>query len=189
MRKVLCGFVVLLSLGSTGVMAQQSSSQELDGETKMACSAILCLSSATRPAECARPISHYFSIVRRRFWDTLQARIDFLNMCPVQGAGMSSLKSAIVRGAGNCDAAGLNVGLYVGDSDGNAGRVLDSMPQYCSTYFGHEYTRIDPPRYVGTPERGGYWVEGKDYDAAMRAYTARWAEIDANRERSGGDYN
>ncbi|MCK0505359.1 TrbM/KikA/MpfK family conjugal transfer protein [Aromatoleum anaerobium] len=29
------------------------------------------------------------------------------------------------------------------------------------------------PKYVGTPENGGYWVEAKDYERARAEYNAR----------------
>ena len=35
------------------------------------------------------------------------------------------------------------------------------------------------PRYVGTKEKGGYWVEAKDYDQALAVYKARLAAIEA----------
>ena len=42
---------------------------------------------------------------------------------------------------------------------------------------GHAYTDFNTsgfmPKYVGTPERGGYWVEAKDYDRALAEYKAR----------------
>ena len=35
---------------------------ELTGDTKLACEAILCLSSSERPSECSASLSKYFSI-------------------------------------------------------------------------------------------------------------------------------
>lgn len=78
----------------------------------MACEAVLCLSSGTRPSECAPSLSHYFSIHKKV--DTIRARFDFfLNLCPVsnQTPEMNSLISAISNGAGRCDAASLNTTL------------------------------------------------------------------------------
>lgn len=182
MKNIFTGLLFGVIFSSAGMAAQPLDIKEMDGETQLSCSAILCLASATRPAECMPPINHYFSIVRQKFWETLQARLDFLNLCPVDGAsGMDSMKAVIVRGAGNCDAASLNVSQYVSGPKGNDGRVMNNMPDYCSAYFNHQYVRLDPPRYVGTPDRGGFWVDVKDYEVALSAYTARWAEIDRRR--------
>lgn len=54
----------------------------LTGDTKLACEAIMCLASPTRPAECTAAIAKYFSISLRRFSSTLQARKNFLSLCP-----------------------------------------------------------------------------------------------------------
>jgi prephenate dehydratase len=56
--------------------------QQMDGITQLACEAVLCLSSPTRPGECAASISHYFGIVMSKPWKTVQARKNFLKLCP-----------------------------------------------------------------------------------------------------------
>ena len=191
MRKISFIVVAILIILSTSIKAQtlntqRVNTQELDGETQLSCAAILCLASAVRPAECMPPVMHYFSIVRWRFWETLQARLDFLNLCPVNGAsGMDSMKSALVRGAGRCDAASLNIENFVYQDRGSGGYVSNDLPDFCSVYFGNEYVRVDRPRYVGTPARGGFWVEAKDYAVALAAYTEKLAEMD---RRSGNSH-
>ena len=47
------------------------------------------------------------------------------------------------------------------------------------------------PRYVGIPERGGYWVEARDYDRALAEYNARIKAEDEERRRAswGGGGN
>ena len=40
-------------------------------------------------------------------------------------------------------------------------------------------------RYVDALERGGYWVEPKDYEAALAEYEARVAYEDQQRELAG----
>lgn len=59
-----------------------SAQEVLTGDTKLACEAIMCLASPTRPAECAAAITKYFSISLRRFSNTLRARKNFLSLCP-----------------------------------------------------------------------------------------------------------
>ncbi len=186
MKNVICS---ALCVAATVLQPKASAlrAQDLDGQTQLSCSAILCLASAQRPPECNPPIAYYFAITRWRFWETLQARLDFLNLCPVAGApGMASMKSALVNGAGRCDAAALNVELYVEPGRNVPGFVMDTMPDYCAAYFGHQYVRLDSPRYVGTPQRGGYWAEAKDFAVAVAAYTAHWAEIDRLAQQNQG---
>ncbi|PWF55360.1 TrbM/KikA/MpfK family conjugal transfer protein [Massilia glaciei] len=54
----------------------------LTGDTRLACEAIMCLASPTRPGECASAIAKYFSISLKRFSSTLKARKNFLSLCP-----------------------------------------------------------------------------------------------------------
>jgi hypothetical protein len=57
--------------------------QQLNPLAALACEAVLCLSvSAGRPAECAASISHYFGIIFKKPWKTIQARANFLKLCP-----------------------------------------------------------------------------------------------------------
>ena len=82
---------------------------ELTGTVKLACEALLCLSSSSRPGECSPSLDHYFGIKKDKWSDTLDARKDFLNLCPASSEpGMPSLVNAIADGAGFCDAASLN---------------------------------------------------------------------------------
>jgi hypothetical protein len=65
--------------------------------------------------------------------------------------------------------------------------ISDRLPDDCAAYLGQAYTDFDTsgtlPRYVGTPERGGYWVEARDYDRALAEYNARIAAEDEARRR------
>ena len=81
----------------------------LTGDTKLACEAILCLSSGTRPSECNPSLQRYFSIHHKKMHKTIQAREDFLNLCPTSGEkGIKELNRALANGAGRCDAQELN---------------------------------------------------------------------------------
>jgi TrbM len=180
---------VVLALGTA---APASAQAVLTGDTRLACEALLCLSSGTRPSECAPALSRYFGINKRKFSDTLKARLNFLNLCPVsnQTPEMAALVSAISRGAGRCDAASLNRTLVIWDSwDEGHFVISDRPPADCSAYMGHAYTDFSTttmPRYVGTPERGGYWVEARDYDQALAEYDARIQAEDAKRRERFG---
>lgn len=164
----------------------------MTGDTRLACEAVLCLASGTRPSECAPSLNRYFSITARKFKDTLKKRRNFLNLCPVsnQTPEMSSLISAQVNGAGRCDAQALNSTLisYRGWDSGET-YISNRMPDYCAAYTGHAYTDFNSsgtmPRYVGTPEEGGYWVEARDYDRALAEYNARLEE-QRRRNRENG---
>lgn len=54
----------------------------LTGDTKLACEAILCLSSPVRPQECIASLMRYFAIKFKKPWKTINARREFLNLCP-----------------------------------------------------------------------------------------------------------
>lgn len=186
-------FAIAALVAALGTSAGSASAQEvLTGDTRLACEAVLCLASGTRPSECAPSLNRYFSITARKFKDTLKKRRNFLNLCPVsnQTPEMSSLISAQVNGAGRCDAQALNSTLisYRGWDSGET-YISNRMPDYCAAYTGHAYTDFNSsgtmPRYVGTPEEGGYWVEARDYDRALAEYNARLEE-QRRRNRENG---
>lgn len=186
-------FAIAALVAALGTSAGSASAQEvLTGDTRLACEAVLCLASGTRPSECAPSLNRYFSITARKFSDTLKKRRNFLNLCPVsnQTPEMSSLISAQVNGAGRCDAQALNSTLimYRGWDTGET-YISNRMPDYCAAYTGHAYTDFNSsgtmPRYVGTPEEGGYWVEARNYDRALAEYNARLEE-QRRRNRENG---
>lgn len=169
----------------SGVLLFPSSglaADELTGDTKYACEALLCLSSGIRPGECSPSLGRYFGITRKKWKDTLNARRDFLRLCPVSSdPGMPSLVEAIVNGAGRCDAAYLNrtlarrVQIKVCDEkkkpywysreDYNPCHyetitvIDDRLPNYCVKYSEHDYTWKVGVRYVGEKLKGGKWVD------------------------------
>lgn len=161
----------------------------LTGDARLACEAVLCLSTGTRPSECAPSIKRYFSITHRKLSMTLKARRSFLNLCPSssQDDSMRTLVDAMANGAGRCDANSLNAAL--GSVHGLNQRVRTTsnvMPAHCTTFASHPYTQMSPytARYVGVPERGGMWVEPEQYEKAQAAYTARVAAEDAAAQSS-----
>lgn len=175
-----------------GFVGSASGQEVLTGDTRLSCEAILCLSTGQRPGECTPSLTRYFGIKKKKWSDTVKARQDFLNMCPAanQTPEMSALASAMARGAGRCDAESLNSTLLMW-TGGNDGRtyISNQLPEYCAAYIGHQYTDFRNggvgPRYVGTPEKGGYWVEARDYDSALAEYTAR---LEAERKQQSANY-
>lgn len=157
----------------------ESSIDLLTGDVRLACEATLCLSSGERPNECAPSIKRYFSINHKKLRDTLNARRNFLKLCPAsKEKGMDSLVDALVNGAGRCDATELNRVMtrtykervcskyYRRDSENcyfvTKSYVMNSKPSYCSIYFNHEWTTAgEKVRFVGTEKKGGKWVNVK----------------------------
>ncbi|TXH91666.1 TrbM/KikA/MpfK family conjugal transfer protein [Thauera aminoaromatica] len=182
---------VVAVLGSVASMASAQDVEVLSGDTRLACEAILCLSTGQRPSECTPSLSRYFGIHKRKLSDTIAARRDFLERCPAaqQTPQMLGLVHAISRGAGRCDAASLNATLRMWTgSDGGEIQISDRMPAYCVAYTGHAYTDFNQtqPRYVATPESGGYWVEARDYERALADHPARQEATRQNYWWGGG---
>lgn len=133
--------------------------QELTGDVKLACEALLCLSSGTRPSECAPSLARYFSISFRKFSDTIRGRINFLNLCPTSSAeGIPSLVNAIAYGAGSCEPDSLNARLELANvADGDPSYIDNNLPGECATYASNPYTSLRLA-YEGVPGEGGRWV-------------------------------
>ena len=54
----------------------------LTGDTRLACEAILCLSSSSRPSECAASLKKYYSLRAKKWHQTVTKRKNFLKLCP-----------------------------------------------------------------------------------------------------------
>ena len=178
---------VAATLALSGFTLTGHAQELLAGDARLACEAILCLSTGSPPQECAPALRRYFSITHRRLAQTIRRRGDFLRLCPAsqQTAPMSSLVTAQSQAAGRCDAAALNAserrltGLAPDDI-----AVSNRMPAYCEAYLAHAYSDWAQvlPRYVGVPERGGYWVPARDHARAQSDWRARVAAEDALRD-------
>ncbi len=165
--------------GMVDQITQQQQGQMLSGDEGSACEAIICLSTGGPPSECASALRKYFSINLSKPWKTIQARINFLKMCPASDDSpqMGSLVEAIGNGAGRCDAASLNQTLRRWTGIDGQYEISNQLPSYCSAYHNHEYTDVQATRvsYVDkfvvrtytdsegnlqTEYDGGYWVDG-----------------------------
>jgi len=164
-----------LALATLVLAGSGAFAQELTGDQKDACGALMCLASGTRPNECTPYIEKYFAITARTMVTTINKRSNFLKLCPAssQTPQMSSLVTAIANGAGRCDAASLNTELAVTHREYEDGptwtTISDALPSYCSAYDGNGYVNLGDyaPKYLGTPETGGYWVNAGDYAADL----------------------
>ncbi|AVK81272.1 conjugal transfer protein TrbM [Campylobacter fetus subsp. testudinum] len=84
---VITALCLASSLNASGEQTKTSpvkNDEILTGDVKLACEALLCLSSPHRPQECAPALQKYFSIKFKKAWKTEQARKDFLKLCPKQ---------------------------------------------------------------------------------------------------------
>lgn len=99
MKKIL---KILLSIGigiqflnANDIQLSNGSKVELlSGDKKTACEVILCLSSPHRPNECVPPLQRYFAIKFKKPWQTIQARKDFLNLCPQDNSDQDFIRYA-----------------------------------------------------------------------------------------------
>ena len=126
--------IVLITALFITTITSASAQEPLSGDAGLACEAILCLSTGTRPNECLPSLRRYFSISYRLLSDTIQGRFNFLKLCPIVGgdANMSNLVDAIAHGAGRCDAPALNASQMVWQGDSYY--ISNSLPNYCAVY-------------------------------------------------------
>lgn len=75
---------IVLSIVAITMFAGSAVAQEITGDTKLACEALLCLSSPTRPSECAPALKKYFSITDKKPHKQAKKRENFLKLCPKQ---------------------------------------------------------------------------------------------------------
>jgi len=132
----------------------------LSGTAKLACEAILCLSSSTTPSECSPSLNKYYSIKDKKFSKQIRKRINFLNACPVVNSdpNMSSLVNAIARGAGKCDPDSLNItNITYSNGYWGQGCISSQLPSYCSAYVNHQYTDLQKLVYIEYDRPQGYW--------------------------------
>lgn len=175
-------FIPAASVLAAFLAGAAQAQDEFSGDTRLACEAVLCLSTGSPPAECAPALRRYFSITHRRLAQTISRRSRFLQLCPTaqQTPQMAALITAQAQGAGRCDAAVLNAALRQGAEPGLT--LIDNrLPAHCMAYVTHAYTDFagSLPRYVGLPERGGHWAPAHEYVQAQRAYDARIRAEDA----------
>ena len=66
-------FAIAALVAALGTAAGSASAQEvLTGDTRLACEAVLCLASGTRPSECAPSLNRYFSISARELQEQIK---------------------------------------------------------------------------------------------------------------------
>lgn len=173
------GLIICAAFAASNVHAQSKDLTYFTGITRLACEALICLSSSAGSATsaCNPALSHFYGINEKYLSDTIAARLSFLQQCPVsaQTPEMQTLTNSMANGAGRCDAESLNRVLGSWSMDGKGRQwvtISDRLPAYCSAYVQHELTDLmqTTPVYVGTVEEGGHWVAPEDYDNALIKY-------------------
>ena len=182
MKKTIFAMSVIGLVAASAAMADGV----LTGDKRLACEAILCLSTGNHPSECQPSLDRYFSIKKSHMGDEIQARLDFLHKCPAsdQTKDMSDLVNAIANGAGRCDAKSLNTEtLTFGNDEGGTVVIGNTMPDYCTNYVNNQYTRLGNqlPMYVGQPDKGGFWADPGDYQSALAKYNEQQSSVDNSR--------
>ncbi|ECK7517788.1 conjugal transfer protein TrbM [Campylobacter jejuni] len=136
----------------------------LTGDTKLACEAILCLSSGTRPAECGPSLARYFAIHFKKPWKTIDARKAFLNLCPIQNDTnvedlvLKNLVDDVLPSSDprKCTPNYLNTQVETQRSYSTFGimsyRINPNMPSFCYALINHQYTDYKMPKYKCTGE-------------------------------------
>ncbi|OCR03149.1 conjugal transfer protein TrbM [Helicobacter pullorum] len=144
----------------------ETQAQELTGDTKLACEAILCLSSGTRPSECNPALNRFYSISAKKISDTIKKRRNFLNLCPVSYNDDLVLRDLTqnVLPASNpeeCKPNYLNRQIETKQVFSNSNknkfftryyRVNPNIPNHCNILFQHSYTDYQIPKYNCTGE-------------------------------------
>jgi hypothetical protein len=141
-----------------------------------ACGAILCLSSSTKPSECASYLTRYFAIKIFKHgsfnWSkTVKARRHFLEICPIdekeKDRNLDTLVNDILPNQrGNCTADELNA---MTDKSHGKIRTINKLPTYCEKLAKHSYTDFKVPSYSCDSRyytyldwKRGYYLEETD---------------------------
>lgn len=73
---------LMILVGFFGASQVQADEPMFTGDKKLACEAVMCLSTGKRPDECDPSIQKYLSIHYKKAWKTAAKRKAFLEMCP-----------------------------------------------------------------------------------------------------------
>ena len=91
-------FIIFSVLAGAILPAQAAQIETLTGDTKLACEAVLCLSTSSRPTECSAALKRYFDIRHKKWGDTVRARTNFLKLCPLNNNSVN-----VEQIANSCD--------------------------------------------------------------------------------------
>ena len=198
--------IFLILMGS--ILALPAEAQDVfTGDTRLACEAVLCLATAKRPSECDPAVSRYRSIKHKKFRDTINARRQFLALCP-KGPSTPMLEALldaqstaeqfcdpsvlnwsgdprVIRQENGLDFSLVNRGCGAGMwcvGERQEPRISNVLPAQCAALANHPYVYEVMPRYVGTPDLFGRWVRPEDYEVAKANYDRALPGMIAHRE-------
>lgn len=82
--KVIVALLSALVTGSAiaGLPNYDKGNNLLQGDQRLACEAILCLSQGMTSGECRNAMKKYYSFHHRKAWKVAEWRRNFLNLCP-----------------------------------------------------------------------------------------------------------
>ena len=125
---------VLVVVNAVPSLAQET----FTGEKKLACEAVLCLSSGNKPHECLPSLKKYLSIQapKKKPWELPKLRKDFLRLCPSGGyEGKDEHLEALVMGAEVCELPNLLAAINT-----NHPPYTTAIPEQCQTLINNPYT-------------------------------------------------
>ncbi|WP_392561081.1 TrbM/KikA/MpfK family conjugal transfer protein [Orbus sturtevantii] len=182
MMKKLIGFLSLAMIVTANSAYAENNNNELTGDTKLACEALLCLSSSTRPTECAASLARYFGIKDPKKWaKTVIKRKNFLKLCPTSDDNqinpiVENIIDDVTPIRTDCTAEEFNklVEKTIRRERSEDGivsttyyRTKTTVPDYCENLAKKSYLDVKLPTYSCS---GNYY---KDEDWKNGFYTAR----------------
>ena len=139
------------------------------GRPKLACEAIICLSTGSPPGECSSSLSEYYNIDFKDWDDTFDARMDFLALCPAAKDGSidSGYRALLVNGTyQSCHKADLLARLNAPGCSRDEycfGKTrLNKVPGQCKALSNHGWTIEYPMPTKINPD--GQCFESRNYD-------------------------
>ena len=168
--KNLAKIILFCSLVVSFVLAQDD---ELTGDKKLACEAILCLSSGEKPHECDKALKRYYSIHYKKPNKTLKARKNFLKLCPKDNSDdeVSNYIDNTLANAGECTEDALNKRLQRQSKQKSEGRgkiwyyrVNPNLPQACLDLMNSKYSYGINFKYTCT----GQWYSFSTWNNAKK---------------------
>lgn len=174
--------LIPLCLLSFSISTVKADGDFLTGDTKLACEAVLCLSSSVGStiSECSPSIKKYFSINAKKVKDTIKKRKNFLKLCPAADEpGMPELVDTLSQLKGHCEADILNKELIEkrdflisGNSDfgeyETRYRISNKLPDDCKKLNNSQFTDYKL-NYSGISE----WQKEKDFNKSQKG---KWVD-------------
>lgn len=149
--------IMLALLAALCVSQTASANDILTGDTRLACEAMLCLASGSRPGECAPSIRKYFSIKASKPHRTLRKRLNFLNLCPVGDGGDTAAR--VQRVYGQCDMG------YVSTNCAQLGYTAIATAGFCTVRTGERCNTFVAGNYL---DAEGNVAQDGDYGLCYR---------------------